>query len=78
MFAPRNIKDLPWYKSIAEALLIAACFTAVITALTGFLLSKEQGYEEGTVDWHKWLGATALILALPRIYFSRKYTICFL
>ncbi|NII23790.1 hypothetical protein HB364_01775 [Pseudoflavitalea sp. X16] len=71
LLAAREIKSAPWYTNIAEGLLIAASFTAAITALTGFLLSKEQGYEEGTVDWHKWLGA-ALSFGLFALYTVRE------
>lgn len=70
--APRDIKSAPWYKTMAEGLLIAAAFTAVLTALTGFLLSKEQGYEEGTVDTHKWLGATLSFLLYIMYSFREK------
>lgn len=71
LFASREIKRATWYTNIAEGLLIAASFTAAITALTGFLLSKEQGYEEGTVDWHKWLGS-ALSFGLFTLYTVRE------
>jgi uncharacterized membrane protein len=57
LITPRDVKKNAWYADIAETLLLAAAFTTVLTALTGFLLSKEQGYEETTVNWHKWLGA---------------------
>lgn len=70
-FASREIKSTAWYANMGEGLLIAASFTAVVTALTGFLLSKEQGYEEGTIDWHKWLGA-ALSFGLFALYSFRE------
>jgi uncharacterized membrane protein len=70
-FAPRTIKTTDWYKTVAEVLLLTASFTTVITALTGFLLSKEQGYEEGLVNWHKWMGA-ALSFLLFLLYTYRE------
>lgn len=72
LLTSREVKSTTWYTNIAEGLLIAASFTAVITALTGFLLSKEQGYEEGTVDWHKWLGATLSFLLFIIYTFREK------
>lgn len=70
-FVSREIKTTAWYKTVAEGLLLAAAFTAVATALTGFILSKEEGYEEGIVDWHKWLGV-ALSVGLFILYTFRE------
>jgi hypothetical protein len=42
---------------VADILLLAAAFTAVLTALMGLLLSKEPGYEGAGLSWHKWTGA---------------------
>ncbi|HMH22397.1 MAG TPA: chitobiase/beta-hexosaminidase C-terminal domain-containing protein [Puia sp.] len=44
---------------VADILLLAAAFTAVLTALMGLLLSKEPGYEGTGLAWHKWMGAAA-------------------
>jgi uncharacterized membrane protein/mono/diheme cytochrome c family protein len=41
---------------IAKWLLLASAFTSVITALMGFLLSKEPGYNPEALWWHKWSG----------------------
>jgi uncharacterized membrane protein len=41
---------------VAETLLLAAAFTASITAIMGLLLAAEPAYEGAAVGWHKWLG----------------------
>ena len=41
---------------IGQWLLLAAAFSASLTALMGFLLSKEEGYNPQAVWWHKWGG----------------------
>ena len=45
-----------WNSDLAETLLLIGTFTAVIAAFSGFILSKEEGYEAETLFWHKWLG----------------------
>ena len=45
-----------WNADLAETLLLIGTFTAVVAAFSGFILSKEEGYEAGTLFWHKWLG----------------------
>jgi len=45
-----------WNADLAETLLLIGTFTAVIAAFSGFVLSKEEGYEAQTLFWHKWLG----------------------
>lgn len=47
-----------------NALLLSAAFTAVITALMGLFLAREEGYEPGTLLWHKWGGVFLSLLAL--------------
>jgi uncharacterized membrane protein len=45
-----------WFRQVAEGLLLAAAFTAVLTAMMGLLLSREPGYDPDTIGWHKWTG----------------------
>ncbi len=51
----RNFKQ-PDFNSIFGFLLYIAAFTASLTALMGFFLSKEGGYNEEILNWHKWTG----------------------
>ena len=44
------------YTTIGDGLLLLTSFTSVISALMGLLLSKEDGYTQEVVAWHKWGG----------------------
>lgn len=65
--SPRAARTQPYWTLIEDGLLLGAAFTGVFTALTGFLLSKETGYDEGVLNWHKWWGA-GLSLLLYGLY----------
>lgn len=41
---------------IGKWLLLTSAFTSVITAVMGFLLSREPGYNPEALWWHKWAG----------------------
>jgi uncharacterized membrane protein len=45
-----------WNSAIANILFLIGTFTAVFAAFSGFVLSKEDGYEGDTLFWHKWIG----------------------
>jgi uncharacterized membrane protein len=45
-----------WHPDLSDLLLLIGTFTAVIAAFSGFILSKEEGYESNTLLWHKWMG----------------------
>ncbi len=40
-----------------DGLLLGAALTAALTAIVGFLLSREPQYDGAAIGWHKWLGA---------------------
>jgi len=44
-------------RQVSEWLLLSVAFTSAITALMGILLSREPGYNEDSLQWHKWSGA---------------------
>ncbi len=52
------------YKNTTSLLLLTAAFTAVITALMGLFLSKEEGYDPQALWWHKWGGVAISLLTL--------------
>lgn len=58
----KNIEENSFEK-IFLLLLHVAAFTALLTALMGFFLSKEGGYEETILNRHKLLGVLTSILA---------------
>src|SRR3982751_2829537 len=41
---------------IGKWLLLSTALTAALTAVMGFLLSKEEGYNSDALWWHKWGG----------------------
>ncbi|MCE6988820.1 chitobiase/beta-hexosaminidase C-terminal domain-containing protein [Dyadobacter sp. CY323] len=53
-----------WNAELAETLLLIGTFTAVIAAFSGFILSKEDGYESDTLFWHKWLGVAISVVSI--------------
>lgn len=60
------------YKSIASFLLLLAAFSAVLAALAGLVLSREEGYDAEALQWHKWSGAAVSVLMLGWYYFHRR------
>jgi uncharacterized membrane protein len=53
------------FKETGDWFLLAASFTAVLAALMGLFLSKEEGYDADIIALHKWTGAaTAFICFL--------------
>lgn len=48
---------------IGRWLLLASAFTSSLTALMGFLLSKEEGYNPEAVWWHKWGGVAVSLFS---------------
>ncbi|MBE7169437.1 MAG: chitobiase/beta-hexosaminidase C-terminal domain-containing protein [Williamsia sp.] len=57
---------------IGQWLLLAAAGTAALTALMGFLLSNEEGYDPQAIWWHKW-GGVAVSLLLFGWYAYRNW-----
>lgn len=61
-----------WNAELADTLLLIGTFTASIAAFSGFILSKEAGYETDALFWHKWLGVTISLVSI--IWYSfQKY-----
>jgi len=57
---------------VGEWLLLSVAFTSAITALMGVLLSKEAGYNQDSLQWHKWSGAClSLIIFLWYLLYQR-------
>ena len=54
-------------------LLLGAAFTSAITAVMGFLLSKEEGYNQQALWWHKWGGVAVSLFSF--IWYAYKNTI---
>ncbi|SKB78403.1 FN3 associated domain-containing protein [Dyadobacter psychrophilus] len=61
-----------WNAEVADTLLVIGAFTAAVAAFSGFVLSREDGYESDTLLWHKWLGVAISLLSIA--WFGlRKY-----
>ena len=67
LFTPPKYKAEAWFRVIAKSALLVAAFTAAVTALMGLLLSKEEGYDQDAIAWHKYTGV-AISLALFILY----------
>lgn len=60
---------LPLYRDITSWVLLLGSLSAVLSALAGLILSREEGYDPETLQWHKWSGAAISILSLSGYYF---------
>ena len=60
---------------IADLILHFAAISSAITALAGFFLSKEQGYDADTLQWHKWSGVAISLFMILWCYFKKFMTV---
>jgi hypothetical protein len=56
LFFPSRLRKEHWYTAALDALLLSAAFTASVTALMGFALSRNEGYDPDALAIHKWTG----------------------
>ncbi len=57
-FSSNNLPaEYPDRKKARDAFLLTGTLLAGITVIMGIFLSEEEGYEEGTLQWHKWGGS---------------------
>ncbi|MDQ3278382.1 MAG: hypothetical protein M3Q06_08640 [Bacteroidota bacterium] len=57
-------------ESVIRIVLLIGTFSAILSCITGFLLSSSDDYETDLVSWHMWMGigvAAASLLFLQRI-----------
>ena len=59
-------------ENIGDGLLLLASITSVIVALMGLLLSKESGYKQEIVAWHKWGGIVMSLLCFAWYSFRKE------
>ena len=62
LFIDKKISTNREVKNFGEWLLLLSAFTAAFTALMGLFLSKEDGYDTESLQWHKWSGVTIAII----------------
>lgn len=58
----RKIVENEWVVLIDRWLLLMTAFATSLSALMGFFLSKESGYDADAIFWHKWSGMAIAIL----------------
>ena len=56
---------------IADLILQLAAVSSAVTALAGFFLSKEEGYDADALQWHKWSGVAISLFMLLWSYFKK-------
>lgn len=71
LFPPKLRKE-HWYLSAIDLLLVSAAITASISALMGFALSRNEGYDPEALAWHKWTGVMIPFLLHLLFEFRRK------
>jgi uncharacterized membrane protein/mono/diheme cytochrome c family protein len=59
------------YHEFTTYLWLCGALFAALTAVMGLFLSKEPGYEGGTLQWHKWFGVTVVFVSTG-IYWCRN------
>ena len=60
------------YKNTTDLLLLLASLSAVVTAIAGLFLSREEGYDPEALFWHKWSGVIVSVFTMGWYYFSKK------
>lgn len=57
---------------IGEWLLLFSALSSAVTALAGFLLSREEGYDPDALQWHKWGGVAISVFTLGWYSFRKR------
>ncbi|CAN5395725.1 chitobiase/beta-hexosaminidase C-terminal domain-containing protein [soil metagenome] len=56
LFFKKYVTDIDTAILMEEWLLILSALSAVVAVIMGLLLSKEIGYDQDAIQWHKWSG----------------------
>lgn len=72
LFSGLQKKNTPEQSAIGDRLLLIASLTTVSSALMGLLLSKEDGYIQDVVVWHKWGGFFISLLSFAWYIFRHQ------
>jgi uncharacterized membrane protein len=60
-----------WDQRLSEIFFLIGVVTASIAAFSGFILSKEEGYDTDTLAWHKWMGVAISLFSL--VWYSYRF-----
>jgi uncharacterized membrane protein len=64
LFIDKKVNTNDTLKNFGDWLLLLSAFTAAFTAVMGLFLSKEEGYDEEALQWHKWSGVSIAVITL--------------
>ena len=53
-------------------LFLLGAISAILSCITGYILSDAEAYDEGLKNWHQWMGIGTALLSVGVYYFSRK------
>jgi len=53
-------------------LFLLGAISAVLSCITGYILSDAEAYDENLKNWHQWMGIGTAVLSIAVYYFSRK------
>lgn len=59
------------HRTIVNFIWLVAAFSATAAVVLGYFLSMQGGYDDGTLNWHKWSGIL-LALVIHICYFLRR------
>lgn len=69
---PRDPALLKWKQQAIQGLLLAGALLSAVTVIMGLFLSREAGYDETALQWHKWGGVVLLWLVSGLYLLARK------
>jgi len=72
LFFQKNISPPETASNIGEWMLLISALLSGVTALMGLFLSKEEGYDAESLQWHKWSGTAVSLLMLGWSAFRRN------
>lgn len=73
IFFPSGLRKERWFISAVDAVLLSAAFTASVTALMGFALSRNEGYDPDSLSVHKWTGVFIPFVLYFFYLFRKKF-----
>ncbi len=59
-------------QSVINIILLLGMISAIITCITGYVLSTSGDYDEDMVSWHQWMGISVAVVSIITYYFSKK------
>ena len=63
LFAISFLKKYSFLLSALPIILLLGAVSSVASAILGWLLSNEGGYQESTLQWHQWMGISVAVIA---------------